>query len=79
MWNKVADFILRNKRTILIVIGIITVFMGYNMKNLRMKYTSALLLNEKDSAYVRFLDFKKTFGEDGSMMVVAFEDKDFVR
>ena len=79
MWNKVADFILRNKRTILIVIGIITVFMGYNMKNLRMKYTSALLLNEKDSAYVRFLDFKKTFGDDGSMMVVAFEDKDFVR
>jgi len=79
MWNKVADFILRNKRYILIVIGIITVFMGYNMKNLRMKYTSALLLNEHDSAYVRFLDFKKTFGEDGSMMVVAFEDKDFVR
>ena len=79
MWNKVADFILRNKRTILIVIGIITVFMGYNMKNLHMKYTSALLLNEQDSAYIRFLDFKKTFGEDGSMMVVAFEDKDFVR
>ncbi|MBO7567867.1 MAG: MMPL family transporter, partial [Bacteroidales bacterium] len=79
MWNKVADFILRNKRYILIAIGIITVFMGYNMKNLHMKYTSALLLNEKDSAYVRFLDFKKTFGEDGSMMVVAFEDKDFVR
>ncbi|MCR5454930.1 MAG: MMPL family transporter [Bacteroidales bacterium] len=49
------------------------------MKNLHMKYTSALLLNEHDSAYVRFLDFKKTFGEDGSMMVVGFEDKDFVR
>lgn len=79
MWNKIANFILRNKRYILIIIGIITVFMGYNMKNLRMKYTSALLLNEKDSAYVRFLDFKKTFGEDGSMMVVGFEDKDFVR
>ncbi len=79
MWNKIADFILRNKRNILIVIGIITVFMGYNMKNLHMKYTSALLLNEHDSAYVRFLDFKKTFGEDGSMMVVGFEDKDFVR
>ena len=78
MWNKIADFILRNKRYILIVIGVITVFMGYNMKNLHMKYTSALLLNEKDSAYVRFLDFKKAFGEDGSMMVVGFEDKDFV-
>ncbi len=78
MWNKIADFILRNKRNILIAIGIITVFMGFNMKNLHMKYSSALLLNEHDSAYLRFLDFKKTFGEDGAMMVVGFEDKDFV-
>ncbi|MCQ2252350.1 MAG: efflux RND transporter permease subunit [Bacteroidales bacterium] len=48
------------------------------MKNLHMKYTSALLLNEQDSAYLRFMDFRKTFGEDATLIVAAFNDKDFV-
>lgn len=79
MWNKLANGILNNRRIILIIIGIITVFMGYNMKNLKMKYTTALMMNENDTAYQRFLDFRKTFGEDASMIVCAFEDKDFVK
>ncbi|MBQ3690686.1 MAG: MMPL family transporter [Bacteroidales bacterium] len=78
MWNKVAQAILKNRKIILIIIGIITVFMGYNMKNLRMKYATALMMNESDTAYQRFLDFRKTFGEDASLIVCAFEDKDFL-
>ncbi|MCQ2250481.1 MAG: efflux RND transporter permease subunit [Bacteroidales bacterium] len=78
MWNSIATSILRYKHIILIVIGIITVFMGFQMKNLSMKYSAAQLLNESDTAYLRFLDFKKTFGEDASMVAVAFEDKDFI-
>ena len=78
MWNKIANFILNHKKIILIIIGVITVFMGYNMKNLRMKYTTALMMNESDTAYQRFLDFRKTFGEDASLIVCAFEDKDFL-
>ena len=69
MWNKIANFILNHKKIILIIIGVITVFMGYNMKNLRMKYTTALMMNESDTAYQRFLDFRKTFGEDASLIV----------
>ena len=78
MWNKIALKILENKKIILIIIGVITVFMGYNMKNLRMKYATALMMNESDTAYQRFLDFRKTFGEDASLIVCAFEDKDFL-
>lgn len=78
MWNNIAKSILRYKHIILIAIGIITVFMGFNMKNLHMKYSAAQLLNESDSAFVRFMDFKKTFGEDASMIAVAFEDENFV-
>jgi hypothetical protein len=78
MWNKIANFILNHKKLILIIIGVITVFMGYNMKNLRMKYATALMMNESDTAYQRFLDFRKTFGEDASLIVCAFEDKDFL-
>ncbi|MBQ5404875.1 MAG: MMPL family transporter [Bacteroidales bacterium] len=78
MWNKIAQAILKNRKMILIIIGIITVFMGYNMKNLRMKYATALMMNESDTAYQRFLDFRKTFGEDASLIVCAFEDKDFL-
>ena len=78
MWNNIAKSILKYKHIILIAIGIITVFMGFNMKNLRMKYSAAQLLNESDSSYLRFLDFKKTFGEDASMIAVAFEDENFV-
>ncbi|MBR4266999.1 MAG: MMPL family transporter [Bacteroidales bacterium] len=78
MWNKVADVILKHKKVILIVIAIITAFMAFNMKNLRMKYTTALMMREQDTAYQKFLDFRKTFGEDASLIVVAFENKDFL-
>lgn len=78
MWNKIAKIILRYKAPILTIIGIITVFMAYQMKNLRMKYEYAPLMPETDSIYTQYLDFKKIFGEDATMTVVAFEDPNFI-
>ncbi|MCQ2974908.1 MAG: MMPL family transporter [Bacteroidales bacterium] len=79
MWNNLAKAILRYKTAILIIIGIITVFMAFQMKGLRMKYAYTPLMSETDSVYLRYLDFKKVFGEDATLTVVAFEDVDFVQ
>ncbi|MBO7143441.1 MAG: MMPL family transporter, partial [Salinivirgaceae bacterium] len=63
----------------LTVIGIVTVFMAFQMKGLRMKYAYTPLMSERDSVYLNYLEFKEMFGEDATLSVVAFEDPDFVQ
>ncbi len=79
MWDSIAKFILKNKVWVLTVIGIVTVFMAFQMKGLRMKYAYTPLMSEKDSVYLNYLEFKEMFGEDATLSVVAFEDPDFVQ
>ena len=78
MWDSIAKFILKNKIWVLTVIGIVTVFMAFQMKNLKMKYAYTPLMSERDSVYLNYLEFKNTFGEDATLSVVAFQDPNFV-
>jgi hypothetical protein len=75
MWAKFAGIILRNRLPILIVVIIATVFMGYKASSVKMSYEMAQLLPESDSTYIDYLNFKKTFGEDGSIVAIGIDDK----
>jgi uncharacterized protein len=59
------------------VIGLITAFMGYKAFDIRLSYDFAKILPESDPDYIAYDNFKKTFGEDGSVMVIGVEDKNF--
>jgi len=78
MWNKISNFILSKKVIILCVIAVVTVFMGMQLKNVRMKYSYTPLLNEGDSSFLQYEQFRKVFGEDAVMTVVGFEDDNFL-
>ncbi|HRH37526.1 MAG TPA: MMPL family transporter [Flavobacteriales bacterium] len=56
---------------ILIAVGIITAFMGYEAAHVKMNYKHGGLLPKEDSAYVDYERFLRTFSEDGNVLVVG--------
>ena len=76
MWKYLVRLILRNRLSNLIVILLITIFMGWQTTKVKMSYEMARMLPESDSTSIAYEEFKKLFGEDGSVMFIGLEDKD---
>ncbi len=79
MWQRIVKYILRKREINLIVIGIITIIMGYFATTVKMSYEMARMLPETDPTYVDHQAFKKQFGEDGSTMFVGVCDENLFR
>jgi len=78
IWKKLADFILKYRRSVLAVIVMLTMFMGYEASKVRITFKGGKVLPVTDSAYIRYMQFQKTFGQDATMMVIGFQsDKIF--
>ena len=71
IWKKLASAILNNRLPILAAVIGLSVFMGYNASKVSFAYNAGKVLPVTDSAYIRFMQFKKTFGEDGTAMVLG--------
>lgn len=77
MFARLSRFILRNRLPLLVIIGIITIFMGWKAMDITLSYDFAKVLPASDPDYQAYESFKKKFGEDGSVMVIGIADPDF--
>jgi len=77
MWTKIASLVLRNRALILIIIAILTLFMAYEGRNVKMSYEYARLLPDNDTSYVEYQRFKSIYGEEANIFVVGFQDSSF--
>ena len=75
MWAWIASRVLRNRITILVVIGLLSVVMGYFATTVGMNFKRGGLLPRTDSAFVDYERFLSQFSEDGNVMVVGVEDE----
>ena len=74
MWAKIAAFILRNRILLGVLTIAITVFMGWEARNVRMSYKFSGVLPQDDPTFVEYQAFTKQFSEDGNVMVVGLND-----
>lgn len=74
MWDKIAALIIRFRLAFIIVIGLITVVMGYFASKVEMSYDLARTVPLDDPEQVFLLNFKKQFGEDANIIGVAVKD-----
>jgi predicted RND superfamily exporter protein len=74
MWTYLARLILRRRYWNLAIIIILTLFMGYNASRVSLSYEMSQILPESDSTSIAYQKFKKTFGEDGSVLFIAIKD-----
>jgi uncharacterized protein len=74
MWASIARFILRNRLTIIFTLSILTIGMGYYAQKAEIFYETPKLLPDNDSTALDYVQFKKLFGQDGSVMVIGIQD-----
>ncbi|HDO26569.1 MAG TPA: RND family transporter [Bacteroidetes bacterium] len=79
MWQFLVRIILRNRPVILVIIGLLTVFMGYEGSKVKMSYEMARMLPKDNKYNVQYEQFKKEFGQDGSVIFVAIQDPDLFK
>jgi len=76
MWIYLVRHILRYRLVNLIVITILTIFMGYQATKIQMSYEFTSLLPQSDSAYKVYTDFKNRFGQDGSVLFIGLQSEE---
>lgn len=74
MWSKLADIILRFRVTLMVILAVITVFMGYQSQFIKWSFDLANIVPEKDPDMVYFKQFRETFGEDGNILALGLQD-----
>jgi uncharacterized protein len=74
MWSTIARIILRNRVLLLVIIGILTAFMSWRTFMVQLSYEFVRPLPKGDSTLIFYDNFRKMFGEDGSVMVIGFSD-----
>lgn len=71
MWAWLASRILRNRIAVLVMVALLTGWLGYQTKNVAMQYKHGGLLPETDSAFVDYERFLAQFSEDGNVLVIG--------
>ncbi|MBE9462539.1 RND family transporter [Dyadobacter subterraneus] len=74
MWNKLATYIIRYRLWWVALVLVSTVFMAYEAKKIELSYQFARILPANDPVEKEYQDFRKLFGEDGSVMVIGWQD-----
>jgi len=83
MWKSLGKFILRYRVLLLVLLLGATAFMAYKAKSLQLSYEFANAIPTDHPKYKTYQEFRKKFGEDGSLLVIGiqtdklFEEKIF--
>ncbi len=71
MWEKISVFVLRNRLLLIVVLAILTAFMAYKASYVELQYDNPKFIPDTDEEYIAYQDFKSTFGDDGSVLVIG--------
>ena len=77
MWLKAGRFILRYRNLLLVILLLITAFMAYHASKVELSYDFARAIPINNPKYKAYQEFRKKFGEDGNLLVIGFQSKEF--
>jgi len=75
MWENIANTILRNRLALILFLICTTVLMGYKASQVQLAYDNPKFIPDDDKDNLAYKEFKKTFGDDGSVMVVGINSE----
>ncbi|MEY2595266.1 MAG: hypothetical protein RI965_538 [Bacteroidota bacterium] len=73
MWLKIAKGVLKYRWACIILLTLITSFMAFEASKVKMSYDFSRAIPTDHPKYLQYLDFKKTFGEDGNLLTIGFQ------
>ena len=74
MWTRLSHKIIKYRLLLVIILGLVTIFMGYHATRVEMSYDFAKTVPSDDPDMVNFSMFKGLFGEDGNIIALAVKD-----
>lgn len=77
MWHKIAAFIIKYRIALLILLLADTAIMGYFAAQVKISYEFTAAVPTDNPKYIEYQAFRKQFGEDGNLMVIGVQTKDF--
>jgi uncharacterized protein len=77
MWSKTGNFILRYRFPLLLALAAITVFMVYEAAGVQINYDFSKAIPVNNEKYRTYQEFRKKFGEDGNLLVIGIQTKQF--
>ena len=78
MWQRIARLLLRKKLYIIIVLALVTAFMGYEALHIQMDYGYARMLSEDDDVYKQNQKFRELFGDEANAIAIGIEDAELL-
>lgn len=74
MWASIAAYILRHRVSLGAIMLILTAWMGWESRNVRMSYKFSGVLPQDDTTYMEYKNFISQFSEDGNVLVIGIDD-----
>ncbi|MFM7310579.1 MAG: efflux RND transporter permease subunit [Flavobacteriales bacterium] len=74
MWAKIGYFILRQRIPLAAVMILLTAWMAFESRQVRMSYRFGGVLPEDDSTFVDYKKFTDQFSEDGTVLAIGYRD-----
>jgi uncharacterized protein len=73
MWELLARWVLKWKYVLLGVLALLTVFFGWHASQVKLSYEFSKAIPLDNPKYIAYQSFKRTFGEDGNLMVLGVQ------
>lgn len=77
MWHRLGQFILRHRIALLILLAVLTAWMGYEASKVQLSYEFTRAIPTDNPKYKSYQAFKAKFGEDGNLLVVGLQTDRF--
>ncbi len=73
IWKSISLYILKNRVLCLLALVVLTAFMGYQASQVQLSYELAKILPKGNPDLDLYENFKKKYGEDGSVLVLGIK------
>lgn len=77
MWTALGRGILRNGPALLVLLALLTGFMAWQGSKVKLSYEFAKAIPTDNPKYIAYQQFRKKFGDDGNLLVIGIEQKNF--
>lgn len=77
MWKRLAEFVLKNRFVLLILLFASTLVMGFFATKIKLSYEFSKAIPTDNAKYQDYLSFKKKFGDDGNLLVIGVQTDSF--
>jgi len=73
MWTSLARFVIKNRIILLVFLLVSTAVMGYFASQVKLSYEFSKAIPTDNPRYQDYVSFKKTFGDDGNLLVIGMQ------